>query len=84
MAASRSMMSLRSASLDENEARPKWMDLPNPSRTQDDVEKYDGVEIGIGRVAMVGFVGLFVNEVVSGESFGQQFICAWIHATGGP
>ena len=68
---SRSATPLRSASVDENDSLPKWIDLPSP-RQEDNVEKYTGVELGIGRVAMVGFIGLFVNEVISGESFGQQ------------
>ncbi|KAL3943025.1 MAG: hypothetical protein SGBAC_002884 [Bacillariaceae sp.] len=82
MAQSRDPNALRSASLDENDARPKWIDLPSPSKTQDSVEKYDGIEIGVGRVAMVGFLGLFVKEVISGESFGQQIVDALLVASG--
>lgn len=82
MAQSRKPNALRSASLDENDTRPKWIDLPSPSKTQDSIEKYDGIEIGVGRVAMVGFLGLFVKEVISGESFGQQIVDALLVASG--
>lgn len=79
---SRSTNPLHSASLDENDARPNWIDLPSTPKAQDNIEKYDGIEIGIGRVAMVGFVGMFANEVVSGESFGQQIVDALMVASG--
>ena len=75
---------MRSASLDENDTRPvpKWIDLPSPPRAQDIIDEYDGVEIAVGRVAMVGFVGLFAKEVISGESFGQQILGALMVASG--
>lgn len=72
---------LQSASINEKERSPKWIDRP---RERVDNEKYSNfnVEIGIGRVAMVGFFGLLAGEVISGESFSQQILSALLGATG--
>lgn len=48
---------------------PKWTDLP---RKGDEIAELDGVEIAVGRLAMVGFFGLLAGEVISGHSFSQQ------------
>jgi hypothetical protein len=74
---------LQSASVNNNdkEKSPRWIDSPRP-RERVDNEKYSNLEMGIGRVAMVGFIGLLANEVISGESFSQQILCALVRATG--
>ena len=55
--------------IDPDSVGPKWADLP---RKDDEIAELDGVEIGIGRIAMVGFFGLLANEFISGHSFSQQ------------
>jgi hypothetical protein len=55
--------------IDPDSVGPKWTDLP---RKVDEIVDLDGLEIGVGRVAMVGFFGLLAVEVVSGHSFPQQ------------
>eukprot|EP00980_Cylindrotheca_fusiformis_P004053 scaffold880_cov132-Cylindrotheca_fusiformis.AAC.49 len=70
---------LFSASINDKDNSVRWIDRP---RERVDSEKYSNVEIGVGRVAMVGFVGLLTNEVISGQSFGQQIVDAVVVATG--
>lgn len=41
-----------------------------------------GAEINTGRLAMIGFLGLLVKEVVSGQSFSEQIITAITTAPG--
>jgi hypothetical protein len=55
-----------------------WRQLPSRSTTglPEHVEMA-GTELHVGRVAMLGFVGLLVGEVVTGESFSQQFLEAF-------
>lgn len=55
--------------IDPDSVGPKWTDLP---RKVDEIAELDGVEIGVGRLAMVGFFGLLAGEVISGHSFSQQ------------
>lgn len=69
---------LNSASINDKDQSPRWIDRP---RERVDNEEYSKVEIGIGRIAMVGFVGLLAGEVVSGESFGQQILDALLVAS---
>ncbi|CAJ1966801.1 unnamed protein product [Cylindrotheca closterium] len=82
VAQAKTTTAMRSASLDENDVRPKWIDLPSPPKARNVIEESAGIEIAIGRVAMVGFVGLFAKEVISGESFGQQIVDAVMVASG--
>ena len=64
-----------SRSEDENRRNTlNWTDLPR-SRSSP-TELSNTIEIGIGRVAMVGFVGLFAGEIVSQQTFEQQIIAA--------
>jgi hypothetical protein len=46
--------------------RPKWIDLP---RQRVDDTQLSGVEIAVGRLAMVGFFGLLAGEVIADDSF---------------
>lgn len=62
---------LKLSTMDENEILPEWTQLPRSRAKTPDLDK---MEIGIGRVAMVGFIGLLAREVISGESFGQQIL----------
>jgi hypothetical protein len=54
------------------------------SNNKEEISKQglSGFELSIGRLAMVGFVGLIVGEVVSGESFSEQFIEAFRYLLG--
>jgi hypothetical protein len=54
-----------------SEQKPRWTDLPRERKT---IPELSGFEINTGRLAMLGFCGLFAREVVSGESFGEQII----------
>ena len=63
------------------EKTPRWTELPMRTRDLSPPE-LDGFEINTGRLAMVGFVGLLAREIVSGESFGQQFIDVLSTASG--
>ena len=56
------------------EKRPRWTDLPRERKTRPELSGY---EINTGRLAMIGFCGLLVREVVSGESFGEQIVHAF-------
>ena len=52
-----------------------WRQLPSKGPKEVPITKEDlSIEIIIGRVAMVGFIGLLVREIVSGEKFSEQFI----------
>jgi hypothetical protein len=70
---------LRVSRIDESKQQPKWIDLP---RARGDLSQLPNVEIKIGRVAMVGFLGLLAGEIISGESFGQQIVAAVMLAGG--
>jgi hypothetical protein len=62
--------------IDPDSVGPKWTDLPRNDlpRKSDAIAELDGVEIGVGRLAMVGFFGLLAGEVISGHSFSQQIL----------
>ena len=67
--------------------KPKdWRTLPNRDGLSSDTttpkEEMVGAEIYIGRIAMLGFVGLVVGEVLTGESFSQQFLEAGLFLIG--
>lgn len=52
---------------------PTWTDLP--SKETDTLQKdLDEAEIGIGRIAMVGAIGILARELMTGESILEQFI----------
>lgn len=71
---SRNPFTLQVSALDEQDSTlPDWIDRPRP---RDDPQEYANVEIGIGRVAMIGFCGLLAGEIISGESFSQQILDA--------
>mmetsp|Transcript_39184 Transcript_39184/g.117807 ORF Transcript_39184/g.117807 Transcript_39184/m.117807 type:complete len:131 (-) Transcript_39184:268-660(-) len=50
-----------------------WVDLPKSAESSDE-DVLPSAEIIIGRIAMVGALGLFANEVISGKSVMEQFI----------
>jgi len=55
--------------------------LPNQSKKEQEQrqEFLDKMEIGIGRVAIVGAVGLMLKEVATGESIFQQVLDLFSH-----
>ncbi|KAG7346273.1 chlorophyll A-B binding protein [Nitzschia inconspicua] len=64
------------------EDRPAdWRQLPTKTSLLEKREmsksQLSGTEISIGRIAMLGFVGLLVGEILNGESFIQQFLDAF-------
>ena len=70
-----------------NNDKPKddWRTLPNRSvgnESDGNPETTMSAEIYIGRIAMLGFVGLVVGEVLTGESFSQQFLDAGLFLIG--
>jgi Chlorophyll A-B binding protein len=58
-----------------------WRQLPTKASQLEDQDgsgaELSGTEIYVGRIAMVGFVGLLVGELLRGESFSQQFLEAF-------
>lgn len=60
------------------EKKPRWTELP---RSRENRRELSGFEINTGRLAMVGFCGLLATEIVSGQSFGEQFLHAISSAT---
>lgn len=52
---------------------PAWIDLPAP-RPADDFAALELVELIIGRLAMMGAAGLIGKELLTGESFAEQFV----------
>lgn len=77
---SKSSVVLRASALDDKERRPDWKDVRpdwiDRPRERANFQDYSNIEIGIGRVAMVGFCGLLAVEVMSGRSFSQQILDA--------
>jgi hypothetical protein len=55
----------------EKRSLPSWVNLPN--RVTDETPDLFNAELSVGRVAMLGAVGLILKEVVSGESVLEQF-----------
>ncbi|GKY93968.1 hypothetical protein MPSEU_000363700 [Mayamaea pseudoterrestris] len=52
---------------------PSWMDLPSKKEREIlTVAQLDGAELLIGRIAMVGAVGIIVNEIFTGASILDQ------------
>ena len=47
-----------------------WIDLPSKSSRQQ--ERLDGLELIVGRVAIVGAAGIIIKELVTGESILDQ------------
>jgi hypothetical protein len=62
-----------------SDVMPNWRQLPMRKR-EEVSENLTGYEIHVGRLAMVGFIGLLVTEIVSGEGFAEQFQDAFIFA----
>jgi hypothetical protein len=53
-------------------ALPSWVNLPNRETRQAVKTQLFETEISVGRVAMVGAVGLILQELVTGESVLEQ------------
>lgn len=51
---------------------PDWVNLPNRVSRRAVTSTLFGTEIQIGRIAMVGAVGLCIKEVITGESVLEQ------------
>ena len=56
---------------DSSSPLPNWTELPLKREAEVDLAP---VEIGLGRIAMLGFFGLLAVEVITGESFSEQII----------
>jgi hypothetical protein len=50
---------------------PNWTELPLKREDELDLAP---VEIGLGRLAMLGFFGLLAVEMATGESFSEQIL----------
>uniref|UniRef100_A0A7R9ZIK2 Uncharacterized protein n=1 Tax=Pseudictyota dubia TaxID=2749911 RepID=A0A7R9ZIK2_9STRA len=55
---------------------PSWIDLPKTSASVGD-GALPSAEIIVGRIAMVGALSLFLNEVLYGKSVIEQFVDAF-------
>jgi hypothetical protein len=53
-------------------ALPSWVNLPNRETRQEIKTQLFETEISVGRIAMVGAVGLILQELVTGESVLEQ------------
>jgi hypothetical protein len=51
-----------------------WVDLPRPLQDDRIAAALPSAEQWVGRLAMVGAVGLIVGEITTGHSFSEQFI----------
>mmetsp|Transcript_13154 Transcript_13154/g.24689 ORF Transcript_13154/g.24689 Transcript_13154/m.24689 type:complete len:111 (-) Transcript_13154:1729-2061(-) len=61
--------------VDERVPTPaNWRQLPSRVPKDGYDKELPGFEIYIGRIAMVSFIALLAREVISGESFSEQFL----------
>jgi hypothetical protein len=73
----KSFMKMASSGVEERPQQipTNWRQLPSKGPREITITKQDlSIEIIIGRIAMVGFIGLLVREIVSGEKFSEQVI----------
>lgn len=55
---------------------PSWIDLPRPQKETAYRDTLPSIEIVVGRVAMVGALSLFFNELTTGASISEQVMNA--------
>jgi hypothetical protein len=55
-----------------------WLELPTPRKQRNSFldNNLPSVETVVGRVAMIGAIGLLVTEITTGESFMEQVMLA--------
>lgn len=72
----KSCMKMASSGVEERtQITTNWRQLPSKGPKEVTITKQElSIEIIIGRIAMVGFIGLLVREIVSGEKFSEQFV----------
>lgn len=53
---------------------PAWVHLPASKQDNVELKELQRVELMIGRLAMFGAIGLIGKELVTGQSFAEQFL----------
>jgi hypothetical protein len=51
---------------------PSWVNLPRPQEDDELTASMPSAEQWVGRLAMIGAVGLFIGEITTGESVSEQ------------
>ena len=51
---------------------PSWVNLPRPQENDESTASMPSAEQWVGRLAMIGAVGLFIGEITTGESVSEQ------------